>query len=158
MPHYFTSLSLKPAVCVLLTLLFVGCKSVSGPGSASFASVTIKEHTPAEIHTATGDVFREDGYRGSQVDAMRMIFEKEASRLTTLSRDGLIATSEGARTIERVKTELVDLGGGVYRLQCEAFMVSGAGDSFFENEVRKTNLRSRPYQSLLNKVRKKFAK
>lgn len=154
----FVSLSLKCAAGLLLALLFAGCKSVSGPGSASFASVNIKERTPAEIHAATGDVFREDGYRGAQTGAMQMLFEKEASRLTTLSRDGLIATSEGARTIERVKTELVDLGGGVYRLQCDAFLVSGAGDSFFENEVRKTNLRSGPYQSLLNKVARKLKK
>jgi hypothetical protein len=85
-----------------------------------------------------------------------MIFEKEASRLATLSRDGLVATQGGARTIERVRTELVDLGGSTYRLQCQAFMVSGAGDSFFENEVAKTHLRAGPYRSLMKKIGKKL--
>ena len=51
---------------------------------------------------------------------------------------------------------MVDLGGGSYRLQGEAFIVTGAGDAVFEEEVRKSNLRSGPYQSLLNKVSKKL--
>lgn len=141
---------------VLLLLAVSGCKSASGPGSASFASVTIHKHSPEEIHAAAGQVFRADGYAGAQVGATQMVFDKEASRLATISRDGLIAAQGGARTIERVRTELVDLGGGSYRLQCQAFMVTGAGDSFFEDEVRKTNLRSGPYRSLLNKVAKKL--
>lgn len=140
----------------LFLFLLAGCKSTSGPGSASFASVTIHNHSPQEIHAATGQVFRDDGYAGVQTGPNQMVFDKEASRLATISRDGLIAAQSGARTMERVRTELVDLGGGTYRLQCEAFMVSGAGDSFFENETRKTNLRSGPYRSLLNKVAKKL--
>ena len=55
-------------------------------------------------------------------------------------------------------TELVDLGGGSYRLQCQAYMVSGAGDSFFENEFAKTHIRSGPYRSLLSKVAKELDK
>ena len=150
--RFFLNVVVGPAALLVL----VGCQSTSGPGSASFASVTINKHTPEEIHTATGAVFREDGYAGAQMSPSQMLFEKEASRLSTISRDGLIAAQGGARTIERVRTELVDLGGGTYRLQCQAFMVSGAGDSFFENEVRKTNVRSGPYRSLLNKVAKKL--
>ena len=152
----FAAFFAKSFPFVLLALVLAGCKSVSGPGSASFASVTIKNHTPAEIHAAAGDVFREDGYAGAQTAPDRMLFEKEASRLASLSRDGLVATQGGARTIERVRTELVDLGGGTYRLQCQAFMVSGAGDSFFENEVAKTHLRAGPYRSLMNKIGKKL--
>jgi len=148
-------LGLLPAA--LLSFCLAGCSSVSGPGSASFASVLIHNHSPQEIHAAAGQAFREDGYAGVQTAPNQMVFDKEASRMATISRDGLIAAQNGARTIERVRTELVDLGGGSYRLQCQAFMVSGAGDSFFENEVRKTNLRSGPYQSLLNKVAKKLA-
>jgi hypothetical protein len=156
MSSRFVAFLAKSFACFLLALALAGCKSASGPGSASFASVTIKNHTPAEIHAAAGEVFREDGYAGAQTAPDRMLFEKEASRLASLSRDGLVATQGGARTIERVRTELVDLGGGTYRLQCQAFMVSGAGDSFFENEVAKTHLRAGPYRSLMNKVAKKL--
>jgi hypothetical protein len=156
MSSRIVSILSKTLPCVLLGLVLAGCKSASGPGSASFASVTIKNHTPKEIHDAAAEVFREEGFAAFQVAPDRLVFEKEASRLASLSRDGLVATQAGARTIERVRTELVNLGGGTYRLQCQAYMVSGAGDSFFENEVAKTHLRAGPYRSLMNKVGKKL--
>jgi len=139
---------------LLLVVAFTGCGTLSEPGSASFASVTIKNHSVEEIHWATAQVFEADGYVGGLSGPGQTVWEKEASRLTTISRDGLVAAQEGARTIERVRTELVELGGGTHRLQCTAYMVSGAGDSFFENEVRLANLRSAPYQMMLNKVPK----
>jgi len=158
MSRLFSCLSLKTLSGLLLTFAVAGCSSLSGPGSGSFASVTIHNHSPKEIHAAAGKVFREDGYAGFQTGPAQMVFEKEASRLATISRDGLNAAQDGARTIERVRTELVDLGGGSYRLQCQAYMVSGAGDSFFENEVAKTHIRSGPYRSLLSKVAKELDK
>jgi hypothetical protein len=82
-----------------------------------------------------------------------MIFEKEASRATTLSRDGVAATQAGARSLNRVRVEIIPLASGSHRLQCQAYVVSDAGDSFFEDEVRLTNLRRAPYQSLLNQVK-----
>lgn len=156
MARWFSALAGKTwkATGLMLAFAIVGCSSTSGPASASFASVVIHNRSPAEIHAAAGRVFREDGYSGVQTGLTRMLFEKEASLMASISRDGLVATQAGARTMERVKTELVDLGGGSYRLQCEAFMVSRAGDAFFEDEVRKTNFRRGPYQSLLNKVAK----
>jgi hypothetical protein len=150
-----SSLSLRLSGLVLL-LAGLGTGCASGPGSASFASVVIHKHSPAEIHAVAGKVFREDGFIGVQTSPTHMLFEKEASRMASISRDGFIATQSGARTRERVRTELVDLGGGSYRLQCEAFMVSDAGDPFFEDEVRKLNFRSGPYRSLLNKVAKEL--
>jgi len=90
---------------LLLTLLLAGCSSTSGPGSASFASVIITNSSPTQIHAAAGKVFREDGYAGFQMGPSQMVFEKEASRLATISRDGLVAAQAGARTMERVRTE-----------------------------------------------------
>jgi hypothetical protein len=52
----------------------------------------------------------------------------------------------------RVRAQLVDLGTGSSRLQCQAYMVRNASDSFFEDESALLNIRSVPYQSLLNKV------
>ena len=37
-------------------------------------------------------------------------------------------------------------------LQCQAYVVKDAGDSFFEDEQKLANVRRGPYQSLLNKV------
>ena len=137
-----------------LVLLGPGCGSLSGPGSASFASVTIDHHSEADIVAATQKVFGEEGYSGGGAGlGGSMVFEKEASRATSFSRNGLVATHEGARALMRVKVDLVSLSGDSYRLQCQAYAVSGAGDSFFEDEVRLSNLRSGPYRSLLNKVK-----
>jgi hypothetical protein len=154
----FTSMALRTLPCLLLAMALAGCKSASGPGSASFASVVIHDQTPEKIHSAAARIFREKGYEAYQVSPTKMVFEKEASRLTTISRDGLVAAQSGARTLDRVRSELVNLGEGSYRLQCEAFAVTGAGDSFFEEEVRKTNLRAGPYRSLLSKVEKELNK
>ncbi|HXI50084.1 MAG TPA: hypothetical protein VNH84_01205 [Candidatus Saccharimonadales bacterium] len=156
MKRLFSGLLGVAIPCLLFALAVAGCSSFSGPGSASFASVIITNHTPTEIHDAAAKVFRADGYEAYETSPNKLLFEKEASRFTTMSREGLIATQNGARTMERVYSELISLGGGAYRLQCEVFMVSNAEESFMENEVRMTNIRSGPYQSLLDKVAKQL--
>jgi hypothetical protein len=136
-------------------LFGTGCSSMSGPGSASFASVTIAGQTGEQIRNTTETVFRENGYE-PVASAETMVFDKEGTRANTLSRDGLVAAQSGARTIVRVRVEVVALGAGSDRLQCEAYMVSGAGDSFFEEEHRLANIRSRPYQNILDEVAKRL--
>jgi hypothetical protein len=49
----------------------------------------------------------------------------------TIPREGLIAAQGGARTVEPARVELVDPGGSSYRVQCQTYMVSRAGGSFF---------------------------
>ena len=140
-----------------LLLTGVGCGSLGGPASASFASVTIQNHSLEEIVGATTKVFSADGYIGGMSGPGKMVFQKEASRATTMSREGLVATHYGARTVDRVRVEIDSMGGGTsYRLQCQAYVVRNAGDSMLEDEVRLTNLRGAPYQSLLNKVKKQL--
>lgn len=132
-----------------------GCSSVSGPASASFASVTIKGHTSEQIRTTTVAVFREKGYQALS-SGETMVFDREGSRAETISRDGLVAAQGGARTIVRMRVEIVALDAGSHRLQGQTYMVSGAGDSFFEEEHRLTNIRSRPYQNILDEVAKRL--
>ena len=85
-----------------------------------------------------------------------MVFDKAASGLTTLSRDGLAAAQSGARTIKRVRVDLVALGDGSHRLQAKALMVTGGSAPFFQDEEPLSSARSGPYQSLLNKVQKQW--
>lgn len=132
-----------------------GCSSMSKPASASFASVTISGKSPAEIRDATVAVFRENEYQVF-ASSQGLTFEKEGSKLNSISRDGLVGTHYGAVTIIRVRVALVDLGNGKQRLQCQAAMVSGAGDSFYEEEHRLANFRSGPYQDLLDEVAKRL--
>jgi hypothetical protein len=144
------------SVCLWLALAGVGCGSLGGPASASFASVTIENHSLAEIASATTKVFAADGYTGGMSGASKMVFDKGASRATTLSREGLVDTHYGAQTINRVKVEIVAVGETGYRLQCKAFVVRNAGDAILQEEVPLANIRSLPYQSLLNKVKKEL--
>ena len=153
---------LRPLFLAGLVILLAGtgpgCRSLSGPASASFASVVIRGHTPDEIRDALAVVFREEGYLGFQTSPGQWVFEREGSQLNTIARGGLLAAQAGDSTYVRVRTELVDLGGGSYRLQGAAYMVSHKGDSFFEEEVRLANFRRRPYQKLLDDVEERLKK
>jgi hypothetical protein len=144
----FLSLSL---MCGLFS---AGCH-LGQPASASFASVTISGKSAGEIRDTTIAVFRENGYQ-AYASSQGMVFEKEGSKANSISRDGLVGSHYGAVTIIRVRVELVDLGQGAQRLQCQAYMVSGAGDAFMENESRLANFRSGPYQDLLDEVVKRL--
>ena len=135
----------------LLATLFTGCHSTV-PGSASFASVTIANRLPEEIRRVTEEVFRGNGYHGYSGVTGEMVFEKEGSRMNQLAYGGWLETHQGNTTWVRVRLTLVDLGDGSHRLQCQAFMVPHHGDSFFEEEQRLTNIRSAPYQQLLNEI------
>jgi len=123
--------------------------------SSSFASVTISGKSAAEIRDATIAVFRENGYQALGSDG-ELTFEKEGTKANSIAYDGLVNSHYGAVTIIRVRTKLVNLGKGVQRLQCQAYMVSGAGDGIMEEEHRLTNFRSGPYQDLLEKVAKRL--
>jgi hypothetical protein len=140
-----------PLYLIFLLTLGTGCH-LGQPGSASFASVVIMQRSPAEIQTATARVFQADGYKAYATGSGQMLFEKEGTRANNLANNGLVGTHYGAQSLVRVRMEFVDLGGGSCRLQCQAFMVTNAGDSFFENEKRLANIRSGPYQDLLDKV------
>jgi hypothetical protein len=150
------SSGLTALASMLLTAFLVAGCGLGKPAGASFASVIIPGKTPEEICKTTGSVFQADGYKIMALTPSNMIFMKEATRGQSMAYNGVVNTSYGAVTMVRVKAELVDLGNGSQRLQCQASMVRNAGDSFFEDESRLTNLRSGPYQSLLDKVAKRL--
>ena len=147
-------LAFVAASIALVAITVTGCH-LGQPAAASFASVTISGKSRGEIRDATIAVFRENGYQvfGS---SQGLTFEKEGSKANSIARDGFVSSHYGAVTIIRVRAELVDLGKGAQRLQCQAYMVSGAGDSFFENESRLANFRGGPYQDLLDEVAKQL--
>jgi hypothetical protein len=145
----FLSLSL------LCGLFSTGCGSLNQPASASFASVVISGKSAAEIRDAAIAVFQENGYRAF-ASSQGLTFEKEGTKANSIAYDGVVGSHYGAVTIIRVRAELVALGNGAQRLQCQTYMVSGAGDSFFEDEHRLANFRSGPYQDLLDEVAKRL--
>jgi hypothetical protein len=158
MPSKLCSLPVLAVTAGLLLMAGAGCSSTGKPASASFASVTIHGQTDIAIANATIRVFQDDGYMGGAAPGLQMTFQKEGSRMKSLAYEGLVNTHEGAVTLIRVKTGIVNLGGDGFRLQCQAYIVRSAGDSFFEEEQRLSNIRSGPYQSLLNKVARQLKK
>jgi hypothetical protein len=149
------SMTFSALAAAWLTLAGAGCGATK-PGSASFASVTIKGHSPDDIARVTAQVFQEDGYVGGSMKGHPMVFQKEGSRMTDLAYQGVVDTHYGAQTVVRVKVDIVSLGGDSQRLQCQAYVVRNSGDSFFQEEQKLANVRSGPYQSLLNKVAKQL--
>jgi len=139
----------------LLALISGGCR-LGQPGSASFASVTITGKSADEICKTTAAVFQEEGYRVRALTPSQMVFDKEGTQGQSLAYGGVVDTYYGSTTVVRVKAELVNLGAGKSRLQCQAYMVRNANDSFFQDESRLVNARSEPYQRLLNKVAKQL--
>jgi len=151
-----TMTSLLGLLAFLLVGLFSpGCTSLGKPASASFASVTLRGKTPQQIQEATLAVFHENGFQGS-ASGPTLVFEREGSRANSIARDGLVRSHYGAVTIIRVRVQLVELGADSHRLQCQAYMVSDAGDAFMQTEHRLANFRSGPYQKLLDDVAKRL--
>jgi hypothetical protein len=140
------------ALGILLAFGAAGCRSLTQPASASFASVTIKNHTAQEIASAAAQVFAADGYRGGVSGNGELVFEKEASRMTSFAREGLVDATYGQSTVNRVRAQIVPLADNTFRLQCKAYMVTGGNDTFFQDEVPLANVRRMPYQRLLDKV------
>ena len=126
-PHSITFCALAVASLVLAGAGCGACKA----GSARFASVIIKGHSPEEIPRVTAQVIQADNYAGGSMKGRLMVLQEEASRATTRSREGLANTYDGAQAIDRMVVEIVALGGGQPRLQCQAFVVTGGSDAFF---------------------------
>jgi hypothetical protein len=143
------------ACATLGTALVTGCR-VGKPEGSSFASVEIAGKTPDDICKTTAAVFQEDGYQVSALTPANMVFQKQGTHGQSLAYGGVVDTYYGGSTVVRVRAQLVDLGAKGYRLQCQAFMVRNANDSFFEDESRLTNVRRMPYQNLLDKVAKRL--
>lgn len=137
--------------CALL-LALTGCRNLDKPVSASFASVNISGKTPQQIHETTIKVFQAEGYAGGSFSQTELRFQREGTRGETMAYGGLGDSYYGNSVAIRVKATLVDLGAGTYRLQCQAYMVRDASDSFFEESNALPARKGRPYQKLLDKV------
>jgi hypothetical protein len=136
------------ALGLVLLLGGSGCASLAKPNSASFASVTITNHAGQEIVQATISVFTADGYQYNPTGGDQLLFDREASRGTTLAREGILGTYYGAQTFIRVRVQVVPLFENIYRLQCRAYVIGTGAD-----EVPLADARRGPFQDLLNKVK-----
>lgn len=138
-------------ICAASVLWFggSGCQSLTGPASASFASVKIGGHTPQEVAAVTIKVFENEGYK-TVFAGSDLVFEQEGSQW-----DQTAYSLGGGPVVNRVKAQVVELGGGVCRVQCIAYIVRSAGTSY-EDAVRLPPRRSGPYRAMLNEVMKRM--
>lgn len=140
----FTDLA---AALSLVMLGGLGCQSLSAPDSASFASVKIGGHTVEEVQATVVKIFQSEGYRAT-TSADGLLFEREGSRWEEIAYGSNVGNS---KVINRVRAQVVELGGGVCRLQCTAYVVRDAATSI-EDEVQLLRPRRGYYQGLLDQV------
>lgn len=131
----------------LLMLGGLGCQSLTAPSSVSFASVKIGGHTVDEVQAAAIKVFQNEGYRAmSSSDGL--VFEREGSRWEEVAYGSNVGAD---KVVNRVRVQVVDLGGGVCRLQCTPYVVRDAGTGV-EDEVKLPFRKSGYYKDLLGKT------
>ena len=140
---------------VLLLSLLAGCASWNKPVSDSFASVTITNTTAIDVQAVTIQVFRAHQYQLAKIDpnTHQMVFERQGTYGQSLAYNGIYGTQNGQGILDRVKTNLSDLGDGTCILGCQAYVVQDANSAFVAQEIKLSNLRSRPYQDILDKIK-----
>ncbi|MEI6167490.1 MAG: hypothetical protein WCS52_09870 [bacterium] len=126
-----------------------GCQSMMGPASASFASVTIGGYEPREVIATTIKVFESHGYK-TIVTGENLIFEREGSQW-----DQTAYAIGGSPVVNRVRAQVVDLGGAACRVQCTAYIVRDPGTSY-EDAIRLQSPRSGPYREMMNEVMRRM--
>lgn len=142
-----------PAVLLAAVVLLggVSCSSTP-PGGKQFAVVTLRYTDEITVRRIVEAVFSEAGYEDASFSG-EWRYERKTSTMQQLAHGGWFDEG-GVR--ERVRLKLIPLSEGVYRLESQAMMVRNAGESFFEEEVKMTRLKSRPYQKLLDEVVKRL--
>ena len=139
-------------VGILSLLLATGCQSAKQPGNQSHAAVQIQGCSLAEIQQTTTAVFREEGYSLVLTTTQEMVFSRPGSRRDAAKWGGW----SGEGITMRVKVRLVEMLNGDYLLQADAFAVQNSDDPFFQTESRNILLNRRPYQKLLDEVRRRI--
>jgi hypothetical protein len=128
-------------------------KTVSRPSDSKFASVKIEKHTKKEIAAATIAVFEQADYLSVGGVKNELVFESEGKDWMQRAYGSNIGSGP---VLERVRAQVVDEGSGVFRLQCNAYVMQpGRGSDDKEIAVRVR--RSGPYRDLLKQVARKLS-
>ena len=139
----FTALALIGAV------LSSGCRTSAG--SSGFASAMIAGHSAEEVRQTTAAVFREDNYMLRSANGPQLVFERNG---TTMGRAAY--GSYGNDVVERVRVQTVVFSPESVRLQCQASVVRHAGDRVLEEEQFLAEVRSGPYQKLMDETARRL--
>ena len=113
------------------------------------ASVMIENRSRDEITTATKDVFREHSYQTVRDGSDEYIFEKKGTSMNTLVYGDL----SGEPVWVRVKLALHEQNPGKTLVECDAYIIRGHGNKFFEEEQKLPKFQHGPYQELLDQIK-----
>jgi hypothetical protein len=148
MKNKFAKHGLGIAMSVGVCVSIVGCAVFNKSADSAFASVEIEHHSKQEIEAATIAVFKQAGYLSVGVQN-NLEFESDGKAWMQAAYGSNIAS--GDPIIERVRAQVVYHASGVFRLQCNAYVVQNAG-----KEIRLRVHKSGPYRELLEQVARKF--
>jgi hypothetical protein len=132
-----------------LAMLTPGCQSSHGWSSDRKASVMIANRSREEIMTATRDIFREHSYQILRNGPDEYVFEKRGSSMDTVVYGDL----SGEPVWVRVKLVLHEHSPSETLVECDAYIIRGHGNSFFEEEQKLPKYKHGPYQELLDQIK-----
>ncbi len=138
------------ALC-LLALAASACKSTDKPDSAQFASVEIRGHSAQEIRGTTAIVFQEQGYKASSGNYSTLVFERPGSTMNNLAYGNWM----GGGIATRVKLNIVNVTGDLFRIDAHAFLVRNKGE-VLEEEVTISKMHRKPYQKMMDEIGKRL--
>jgi hypothetical protein len=148
MPHPILARSL----IIALLALAVGCASDTG-GHANRTAVLIQNHTPKTIIDTAIVVFEEKEFTVKTSGKMELVVEQKSSAWKAVTWGGW----SGDGVWERAHLRIMDYGAGAHLLEADVKMVSDKGDEFFEDSQRLPRRAHKPYQELLNEVKRRLA-
>ncbi len=161
-PHHTTPREIRPwlplfALAALLTLTAIGCRTVGGESGSGkdLAAVSLKASSLQEVKHTTVAVFLKKGYALHFDSAKQLVFSKRASTGSTLLFGGWPGIDPPIE--DRVQLYVEDAGEGNFTLHCDAYVVSDAGQGFFEEKRPVYKTRASAYRKILEEVKKSIA-
>ena len=150
--RFASAISLAVA-CLVLGLGAAGCSLTGKSGTGGSAMVELHGNTPGQIRDVTVQVFRENGYLVAATNPAAMMFQKTATGMDVIAYGSWLD-----KVWVRVEASIVSVpeAEAAFRLQCRVRLIRDPGA--MEEVVPHANIKSAPYQEILNEVAKRLGK
>jgi hypothetical protein len=135
-------------VVVVLAVVSAGCLSTHG-ASGRLVHMEIKDVTIAEVRAETLKVFKAEYYEIMLDQSDQIVFERDAN-----SRDSALWGNYGNDLRMKVEVQFQDSPRGGVLLSADAFTIR----TDFGREEKLRRMARRPYQQVLNRIKKNLAK
>jgi len=142
--------------CGALLSVVAGCQTVGGTSGdgKDLAAVSLKADSLQQVKQATLLVFAQKGYALDFDSAKQLVFAKRASTGSNILYGGWPGIDPPVE--DRVQLYIAEDGPGEFTLHCDAYVVSGSGQGFFEEKRPVYKTRASAYRKLLEDVKKQI--